>query len=328
MAADPAFLSYVPSIERFFDTHPRWSFQGARAEASLGRLEGLTRPRGELLERLDALGAPTLRSELAGVATSLGWIDDARHQRITREAVVELLDRDMGPEEQNAICELAPRLGDADLHEDELDAEIFDDPTARYAARALLCLEPREPALRARMALALDDERWGVRARALETLARLGVDDPGVWAAAARMLANDPRTEVRVEAARTLAERRPIGAAALSGALHDPEAAVRAVAARGLGSLGDQAGVAARLARALADGDWQVQFAAASALDQIAQSPAGFEDAGVTAEVEHALEQALDAPSWFVRYKVAETLARIRTVGAEVAGAEARHSEG
>jgi HEAT repeat protein len=333
MAADPEFLAFVPSIERFFDTHPRWSLQGPLAEASLGRLEGMARPRSDLLERLDALGAPTLRSELAGVAASLGWIDEARYQRIARETVVELLDRDMGLEEQNAICALAPELGEADLREDELDPEIFDDPTgsrraARHAARALLCVEPREPALRARMALALDDERWGVRARALETLARLGVDDPDVWAVAARMLANDPRTEVRAEAARALAARPPAGSAALSQALRDPEPAVRAVAARGLGGLGDHPGVATRLAGALADGDWQVQFAAASALDQIAQSPAGFEDAGVSAAVERALEQALDAPSWFVRYKVAETLARIRTVGAEVAGAEAGHSEG
>jgi HEAT repeat protein len=333
MAADPAFLTYVPSIERFFDTHPRWSLQGPRAEASLGRLDGMLRPRGELLERLDALGAPTLRSELAGVAASLGWIDEARYRRIVREAVVELLDRDMGLEEQNAICALAPELGEADLHEDELDPEIFEDPTggrgaARYAARALLCVEPREPALRGRLALALDDESWGVRARALETLARLGVDEPDVWAAAARMLAHDPRTEVRAEAARTLAERRPIGAAALSGALRDPEPAVRAVAARGLGGFGDHPGVASRLARALEDGDWQVQFAAASALERIAQSTAGFEGAGVSAEVERALERALDATSWFVRYKVAEALARIRTAAAEVAGAEAGHSEG
>jgi hypothetical protein len=333
MAGDPAFLSYVPSIERFFDTHPRWSFEGARAEAALGRLEAMERPRGELLGRLEALRAPTLRGELATVAASLGWIDEDRHQRIAREAVVELLDPDMGPEEQNAVCELAPRLGDADLHEDELDPEIFDDTSgsgrgARYAARALLCLEPREPALRARMAAALDDESWGVRARALETLARLDVDDPGVWASAARLLANDPRTEVRAEAARTLAHRRIIGGAALSVALDDAEATVRAAAARGLGGLGDHPGVASRLARALADADWQVQFAAAAALDQIAQSPAGFENAVVSEEVERALEQALSAPSWFVRYKVAGTLAQIRAAGADVAGAEAGHSEG
>jgi HEAT repeat protein len=332
MAADPAFLSYVPSIERFFDTHPRWSLQGPRAEASLGRLEAMAQPRGQLLERLDALGAPTLRGELAAVAASLGWIDEARHQRIARDAVVELLDRDMGPEEQNAICELAPRLGDTDLHEDELDPEIFDPAgargsAARHAARALLCVEPREPALRGRMAAALDDESWGVRARALETLARLDVDDSGVWAAAARLLATDPRTEVRAEAARALAGR-PIGGTALSGALGDPEATVRAAAARGLGGLGDHPGVAGRLARALADGDWQVQFAAASALDQIAQSPAGFGDPVIAAEVEDALEQALDAPSWFVRYKVAGTLARIRTAGADLAGREAGQSEG
>jgi hypothetical protein len=322
MAEDPAFLTYVPSIERFFGEHPRWSLRGPRAEAVLGRLAGMSRPRAALLERLETLDAPTLRSELAGVAASLGWIDRSRHQRIARQAVVDLLDRDMGLEEQNTICELAPTAGGAELREEELAEGLFSSETAaRYAARALLCVEPRDPALRARMALALDDERWEVRARALETLARLrvddsSVDDSAVWTSAARLLAADPHTEVRAEAARALATRprAPGGIAAveaLSGALADPEPAVRAVAARGLGELGGDAGVVARLAGALADRDWRVQFAAAGALDRIAQSSAGFGNPAVAAGVERALEQALDAPSWFVRYKVAEILARI-----------------
>jgi HEAT repeat protein len=317
MAEDPAFLAYVPSIERFFGDHPRWSLRGLRAEAALGRLAGLSRPRTALLERLETLDAPTLRSELAGVAASLGWIDRSRHQRIARQAVVDLLDRDMGLDEQNTICELAPTAGGAELREEELAEGLFSsEAAAGYAARALLCVEPRDPALRARMALALDDERWEVRARALETLARLGVDGPSVWTSAARMLVDDPHAEVRAEAARALATRpRARGGIAaveaLSGALADPEPAVRAVAARGLGELGGDAGVVARLAGALADRDWRVQFAAAAALDRIAQSSAGFRDPAVAAGVERALEQALDAPSWFVRYKVAEVLARI-----------------
>jgi hypothetical protein len=230
MAEDPAFLTYVPSIERFFGDHPRWSLRGPRAEAVLGRLAGMSRPRAALLERLETLDAPTLRSELAGVAASLGWIDRSRHQRIARQAVVDLLDRDMGLEEQNTICELAPTAGGAELREEELAEGLFSSETAaRYAARALLCVEPRDPALRARMALALDDERWEVRARALETLARLGVDDSSgegsagedssVWTSAARLLAADPHTEVRAEAARALATRRgALGGPRRSGA--------------------------------------------------------------------------------------------------------------
>ena len=54
-----------------------------------------------------------------------------------------------------------------------------------------------------------------------------------------------------------------------------------------------------------------MQFAAAASLDRIARSSAGFGDPAVAAGVERALEQALDAPSWYVRYKVAEILAQI-----------------
>ena len=65
MAGDPAFLSYVPSIERFFDTHPRWSFEGARAEAALERAdspevdEQLTKQTDAAIAR-GVFGVPTL----------------------------------------------------------------------------------------------------------------------------------------------------------------------------------------------------------------------------------------------------------------------------
>ncbi len=326
MAGDDAFLSFVPSIEHFFDAHPRWSLTDAESQAALARLETLAGPRRALLEQLDALRAPTLRSELADVAAQLGWIDPARHRGIARESVIALLDPQVGPEERSAVCELAPVLGGSELSTAELDPETFaepDAPRARHAAQALLCLEPDDPELRRRMAPALHDEHWRVRARALETFGRLGVDDAAVWAQAAARL-SDPQRDVRVEAARALAGPHAPGELALRSlgrALDDPEPAVRAAAIRGLGELPGIGGVAdaermRRLTAALGDDDWQVQFAAASGLAAIAHREAAI-DPALLAGVEDALEEALDASSWFVRYKVAETLAQIRTPGSE-----------
>ena len=141
----------------------------------------------------------------------------------------------------------------------------------RHAAvRALADIGFAANAAAAAVAALAEDSSPKVRRGAARALGRVAA--PEQAAAALSALLADDETTVRWTAARALAG---YGAAAfdrLAGALEDPNPAVRAAAAVGLGEMGggEQADAAALLEGARRDGDDSVRAAADSALARIA----------------------------------------------------------
>jgi HEAT repeat protein len=198
------------------------------------------------------------------------WTDRLRTARLLSavagpqdEAVVRRLLQDAHPAVRAAVVPAIARVGTATLVSSVLNGLSRQATAVRYLVGAVL-LQSRQALV---AALAERFTHLDAPERDLAAWIELVIAsrDPTLLAVASRLSTHE-KTEVRTAAVRALAQWfHPEAPVRLRERLTDVAAPVRALAARGLGALGDREAVPL-LVNALADRDWWVRFRSALAL--------------------------------------------------------------
>jgi hypothetical protein len=201
---DPEFLSFVAEIEWVLRAHPAEAL-GPAERAPLDRLRANEAARGFVLELVDRLETPVLRLELASIARSIGWIDEARVFAVQRDVIVRALRPPAYGEGRDLVCGLDPVVRDRlNVTADDLWPETYAD---EFAIQALGCLKAKDERIRTALGNVLFDSReWIARAAAIALLEMKPVP-VDVQVALARQLGR-PQGGVRDWAARVLRESK------------------------------------------------------------------------------------------------------------------------
>jgi HEAT repeat protein len=251
----------IPKLTALAEGDPDAQVRGHAAEA-LGQLNATATV--ELLVKLERAAPPPLKvwyaSSLArlghdGAAERLYEYARSEDLAISFKAVLSLADISQ-PGDQKALAVLRALA----RREPELNAVM------PYAGAVILTKMTalRDTSARAVLVSLLQSTDEGARLAAAEGLAKLG-DDSGKTVLEA--MADNPESPNQLAAA---VAQIPIGQygglATLTDKLNDKDPAVRGLAARGLGDIGEKESLRPLIAMASNDTDWTVRIAAAGAI--------------------------------------------------------------
>jgi hypothetical protein len=192
MARDDV-LSFVPTIQLFFDRHPPDAYTGEDAEL-FDRIRQSDAARAKILALVHELDVSALQLELAHFARHLGWLSPDELHVLGVNAARELIHRPLLSEYVDVVCEI-PRhtsLRD-DFTSDDLPGALFGDPEG---VRLIDCLSPSDPRVSDRLAVSLDQADPALRLWAAYALSRrLPLSDDVLLRLAADL--DEPSSELR-----------------------------------------------------------------------------------------------------------------------------------
>lgn len=206
LIADPGFVAYLPTIERFFERHDPAGFD-ADERAVLARIRTHdARARAVVTALARGLEMPDLRLRILRAALVLGWTTPDEALPVQREIVLRSLRPPVWGEGRDRICGLgADVLSRIEIGADEVPPESY---ANEFAIQALGCLRPGDERIHARLARSLDDPReWIARVAAL-ALRAMGASQVEVQIALAEQLAR-PEAQAREGAAAALRTLEP-----------------------------------------------------------------------------------------------------------------------
>jgi len=154
------FLSFVPTMEVFFNRHPAQLLQGEAREVFLA-IQACEDARRRVLELVRELGVSTSKLELAHLAFHLEWMTADEFRALAVDSAKQLLAQPLTSEAVDITCEISK-------HEpigDEIVLDDLPDTTFRVpeGLRMVDCLEPADPRVSERLLAALHDPDETVR---------------------------------------------------------------------------------------------------------------------------------------------------------------------
>jgi hypothetical protein len=206
LIAEPGFVAYLPTIERFFEENDPGAFD-ERERAVFGRIRAHdARARAVVGELVRGLEMPDLRLRILRAALVLGWMTPEEALPIQREVVLRSLRPPVWGDARDRICTLGPDvLSRIEIRVDDGPAESY---ANEFAIQALGCLRPSDERIHASLARSLSDPReWIVRVAAL-ALRSMQASQIEVQVALAEQLAR-PEAQAREGAAEALRTLRP-----------------------------------------------------------------------------------------------------------------------
>jgi len=206
MFSRPDFLSFVPTVEVFFDRHPPDGYDGAERR-HLAEIQALEAPRREVTEMMRRMDLSVLKMQLANLARQLDWIDAEEHESIATDGLKELLAEPLSTEVADIGCELSKYTpAGGELTSEEVPDQLF---WHAEGYRLVDCLKPADPRLTPRMVVGLDNIDEATRLWATYALYRRRPLDDEVLISMAPRLA-DNSAEVRDMALRTFEMESPL----------------------------------------------------------------------------------------------------------------------
>jgi hypothetical protein len=153
-------LSFVPTIEVFFNRHPAQLFQG-EARVLFEAIQANEEARRRVVGLVRDLGISASRLELAHLAHHLGWMDDEEFRALALDTARQLLARPLSSDAVDIVCEIVRRqpIGDA--------IAVDDFPPGTFAVaeglRMVDCLRPADRQVSDRLLEALHAPDVSVR---------------------------------------------------------------------------------------------------------------------------------------------------------------------
>lgn len=198
-------LSFLPTIQVFFDRHPPSGFTHAE-QRQFEAIRNATAARDTILALIRDLDVSALQLELAHFALHLGWIDHAAFRALAREDAWKLLHRPLTSETADVVCEIPKHESLADVFTASDLATLFTQPEG---LRVIDCLAPVDPRVDPALVGALDSSDEPTRLWAAFALShRLPLSETAL-VAMARCL-SDPSPELRARAQWIFRVQRPL----------------------------------------------------------------------------------------------------------------------
>lgn len=154
------FLTFVPTIEVFFNRHPPAKYDG-EARRVFEEIQDQDAARAQVLELVHDLNTSVIKMELAHLALHLEWMTREQFRAIALQGAKELLQQPLTSEVVDITCEITKHepLGDAFTSRD-LPASLFAIPEG---LRMIDCLSPRDAGTTPRLLASMDDPDVVVR---------------------------------------------------------------------------------------------------------------------------------------------------------------------
>ena len=203
--AAAAFLPQLPAVAAAFGDVERGPI-GAEERTSLDRIRAHEPTRAAVLDLVSETETPAIRLEALRIAGVIGWVAAAEGRRVRREIVLRTLEPPTYGEGRDLVCGIAPEaLRRVDLRAAEVPPGLYGD---EHGIAALACLRPGDPAIHARLAEALSDERPWIARAAANTLKAIKPSDVVVQIELARQLARS-ELDLRSSVEEALREIKP-----------------------------------------------------------------------------------------------------------------------
>ena len=203
------FLSFLPTIEVFFNRHPAEELRGEERQlfAEVQRQEAA---REQVLKLVHDLNVSALKMELAHLALHLDWMTSDAFRRLAVDGARQLLAQPLTSEVVDIMCEITKhqRIGSAFRSED-LPELLFRDAKG---LRLVDCLSPTDDRTSARLVAGLDSEDTLTRLWAAYALSRRLPMDDGILKKLARY-SNDTSPDLRARLQWIFDTQRLTGAA-------------------------------------------------------------------------------------------------------------------
>jgi hypothetical protein len=163
------FLSFVPTIEVFFNRHSPAKYEG-EARRVFEDIQDQDAARAQVIEMVHDLNTSVIKMELAHLAMHLDWMTRDQFRAIALSGAKELLQQPLTSEVVDIMCEITKHepLGDA-FESGDLPPSLFRIPEG---LRMIDCLSPKDPATTPRLLTSLDDPDVVVRLWAAFALSR------------------------------------------------------------------------------------------------------------------------------------------------------------
>jgi hypothetical protein len=221
----PDFLAFLPTIQIFIDRHPPERLSPAEAQV-FDEIRHCDAARNEILRLVDELGESVLQLELAHTARHLGWLTQAEFSALALRTAHALMRRPLPSEVVDIMCEI-PRHQSLRNEFDADDLSLLHFANAE-GIRLIVCINPADPRVSARLAWSLDDPNLATRLWAAYALGeRVPLDDATLVRLAWHL--NDPSADVRERLRWIFATQAP-----LSKPVHEAVAALAPDLARPL----------------------------------------------------------------------------------------------
>ncbi len=193
MVARPDFLSFVPTLEVFFNRHPPEALRdGARERfAAIQQNESA---REQVLGLVRDLQVSAVKMEIAHLARQLDWMSEDAFRRLAVDGARQLLAQPLTSEVVDIMCEIDKHetVG-GDVRAEEISGRLFEEAEG---IRLVDCLAPADKRVSARLLPALDSPDEATRLWAAYALSRrLPLDDDALRVLA--RFANDPSADLR-----------------------------------------------------------------------------------------------------------------------------------
>lgn len=186
------FLSFLPTVEVFFDRHPPARYSRGERRA-FEKIQALDAPREKVTEMVYQSELSVLKMQMANLARQVGWITPEEHERVAAEGLKELLATPLSTEVADIGCELAQYAPTGT----ELTAGDIPDQLLWHSEgyRLLDCLRPADPQVSVLLLRGLENLDTAARAWALYALwHRRPLTDEVLIALAPRL--DDPSADV------------------------------------------------------------------------------------------------------------------------------------
>jgi hypothetical protein len=200
------FLSFLPTIERFFRLHPPERF-GNGARRLLTEMHADVAVRDRVVDLVHVLHASALQLELANLARYLGWISGDAFRQVTVDAARQLLAPPVSSEVVDVLCESSARqsIGDQ-FRSADLPDGLFRDA---QGLRLVACLSPPDARISQRLVAGLDSpDAWARRWAAYALSRRLPLQDAVLKQLADHL--DDPSTDVQERLRWLFRAQRPL----------------------------------------------------------------------------------------------------------------------
>jgi hypothetical protein len=216
------FLSFLPTIEVFFNRHPPEQFEGEERRVFM-EIQKNEVAREQVIALVHGLNVSALKLELAYLACHLGWITSDQFQRLAVDSARQLLAQPLTSDVMDIMCEITKRQPmSGNFSSEDLPEELFQ---RAEGLRLIACLSPVDDRVSARLVGAMEsDDVWARLWAAYALSMRLPLDEATLKRAATHL--DDPSTDVRQRLQWLFKTQRPLSAdVRLAIRLRDPQLA-------------------------------------------------------------------------------------------------------